>query len=145
MPKSDSAPPGTIWAQLQPNQPHRKPVPAVAGTHSAHECTSAPGKWTVFTRGLLRLLGGKRLAPPPPKKNTHLPHPKKSYHYSIKVTISEKSSRRDEGSAHTVTFLKMHQIASPRIYISKNFRGACRRTPPGSSWPLDTRGFFRKR
>ena len=144
MPKSDSAPPGAIWAQLQPKQPHRKPIPTLAGTHSAHECTSAPGKLTVLTGLCLGYLRG-RSSPPPQTKNTQLPHPKKSYHYSIKVTISEKSSRRDEGSAHTVTFLKMHQIASPRIYISKNFRGACRRTPPGSSWPLATRGFFRKR
>ena len=75
MPKSDSAPPGTIWAQLQPNQPHRKPVPAVAGTHSAHECTSAPGKWTVLTGLCLGYLRGRSL-PPPQKKHPSSP-PKK--------------------------------------------------------------------
>ena len=38
--------------------------------------------------------------PPPPKK-------KYCYHYSIQVTISEKSSRRDKVSAHTVTNLNI--------------------------------------
>ena len=68
--------------------------------------------------------------PPPPQK----------YHYSIWVRISETSSRPDEVSAHSPTFLnisklclKMHQ----RFYLSafhyKKFPGrACPRTSLGS-------------
>ena len=51
--------------------------------------------------------------PPPP--------PKYSYDYSLLVTISEKKSKPDQASAHTVTFLKivaqMHQIASQALRI----------------------------
>ena len=118
MPKSDSVPPGAIWAQLQPKQPHRKPIPTLAGTHSAHECTSAPGKWTVLTGLCLGYLRGRSL-PPPKKKNTQLPHPKKSYHYSIKVTISEKSSRRDEGSAHYNISQNAPDCISAHIHFKK--------------------------
>ena len=60
-------------------------------------------------RALSRVFEGYKLPP----QNTQLPHPKKSYHYSIKVTISEKLSRRDEGSAHTVTFLKIVSQNAP--------------------------------
>ena len=31
--RSDSAPPGTIEAQLKPKQPHQKAIPAHAGAH----------------------------------------------------------------------------------------------------------------
>ena len=75
MPKSDSVPPGAIWAQLQPKQPHRKPISTLAGTHSAHECTSAPGKWTVLTGLCLGYLRGRSF-PPPQKKHPASP-PKK--------------------------------------------------------------------
>ena len=145
MPKSDSAPPRAIWAQLQPKQPHRKPIPTHAGTHSALECKSVPGKWTVLTGLYLGYLRGRNS---PPLQNTQLPHPKKSYHYSIKVTISEKSSRRDEGSAQTVAFLKIVSQNAPdciSAYIHfKKFPGGMSPDPP-NSWPSATRGFFRKR
>ena len=70
-----------------------------------------------------------------PQKNAQLPSPpQKKYIYIViitaYVTISEKSSRRDEVSADNVTklCLKMHQIAFQHIFISKKFRGTYLRT-----------------
>ena len=70
-------------------------------------------------------------------------YPKKSYHYSIKVTISAKSSRRDEGSAHTVTFLKIVSQNAPDCISAhihfKTFPGGMSPDPPQESrglWPL---------
>ena len=49
----------------------------------------------------------------PPYAQTPSPAPKKKNFVSITVTVSEKSSRRDEVSAHTVTVLKILSQNSP--------------------------------
>ena len=46
--RSDSAPPGTIEAQLKLKQPHQKAIPAHAGPISALRSKSALGNWTVL-------------------------------------------------------------------------------------------------
>ena len=66
--------------------------------------------------------------PPPPQK-------KYCYHYSIQVTIPEKSSEAT-WSVHTLQnfsklCLKMHQIASQDIFTSKTLRVCMPPDPPG--------------
>ena len=55
------------------------------------------------------------------------------YHYSIQVTISEKSSRRYEVSAQSLTFLKIVSQNAPDCISAHNLkkisRGACLRLP----------------
>ena len=81
-----------------------------------------------------------RSFPPPPLKTPSFP-PKYCYHYSISVTTSEKSSRRDEDSAHEVSIpslmTKCTRFASQRIFVSK--KGA--RFKKGTSWPSVTQDF----
>ena len=57
-----------------------------------------------------------RSIPPPQKKYC--------YHYSIQVTISEKSSRRDEVSAHEVSILCLHNRVSKCIECTRLHLGA---------------------
>ena len=60
-----------------------------------HHCLSSPRAWLLRRSWFyLGYLTGRSSPSPPPKKNIYC------YHYSIQVTISEKSSRRDEVSAH---------------------------------------------
>ena len=47
-PKSDSAPPGVIWAQFKPNSPIKRLFQPTLGPISALGSKSAPGNWTVF-------------------------------------------------------------------------------------------------
>ena len=83
-------------------------------------------------RVLSRLFEGKKL--PPPKKRPSF-HPKNIVITTayIKVTISEKSSRRDEVSAHTVTFLKIvSQNAPDCISVHIHFKKFLEEDAPGS-------------
>ena len=75
----------------------------------------------LYWQGSVKGIWGVEASPPPQKKkkNTQLPHPKKSYHYSIKVTISEKSSRRDEGSAHYNISQNAPDCISAHIHFKK--------------------------
>ena len=91
MPKSNPAPPVAIWAQLQPKQPHRKPIPTHAGTHSALECTSAPGKWTVLTGLYLGYLRGRSF---PPKHPASLPEKELSLQYKSNYIGKITQTRR---------------------------------------------------
>ena len=82
----------------------------------------------------------------PPKKNTKL-SPQNIV--SIWVTVSEKSSSRNEVSSHTVTFLKIVSQNAPdcvsvHIRFQKFSGGVCPRTPLGSSSPSATRDFSDK-
>ena len=83
---------------------------------------------------------------PPPKKNTKL-SPQNIV--SIWVTVSEKSSSRNEVSSHIVTFLKIVSQNAPdcvsvHIHCQKFSGGVCPRTPLGSSSPSATRDFSTK-
>ena len=74
--------------------------------------------------------------PPPPSKCPASPQ-KYCYDYSIQVTISEKSSRRDEVSAHTVTFFNIVSQKCTRLHLSaysfqKISRGHASGPPLGS-------------
>ena len=65
-----------------------------------------------------------------PPQNTQLPNKTCCHHYRI----SEKSSRHDEVSAHTVTFLKIVSQNAPdfisaHILFNKISRGGCLQTP----------------
>ena len=91
-------------------------------------------------RVLSRVFKGSKL---PPTKSSQLPHPpppkRDCYHYSVLVTISEESSRRDEVSSLTVTFLKIVSQNAPSCILAhihfKEFPGGMPPTPLGSSWP----------
>lgn len=80
---------------------------------------------------------------PPPKKKA------KMLSLQFISNYIGKSSRRDEVSVHTVTFLKVVSKCIRlhlRAYLfQKIFRGARRQTPLGSTWPSATQDFFPKR
>ena len=78
------------------------------------------------------------MPPPPPKKKCPA-SPQKILSviipvYITEVTISEKTSRRHDVSAHTVTFLKIESQNAPdcisahiELFISRNVRGPPRK------------------
>ena len=101
-------------------------------------CNQDPPLSYYYTLGYLRCRSFPHKmpsSPPPPKKYC--------YHYSIQVTIPEKSSDAT-WSVHTLQnfsklCLKMHQIALRAYSLQRRSGCVCPRTPLGSSWPLATR------
>ena len=94
-------------------------------------CNQDPPLCYYYTLGYLRCRSFPHKmpsSPPPPQK-------KYCYHYSIQVTIPEKSSDAT-WSVHTLQnfsklCLKMHQIASQGIFTSKTLRVCMPPDPPG--------------
>ena len=68
-----------------------------------HTCVCLSGFYLGYLRGRGFPQNDQLPFPPPPKK-------KYCYHYSIEVTISEKSSRRDEVSAHEVSIPSLRTL-----------------------------------
>ena len=94
-------------------------------------------------------LGSLRGSASPQNAQLPPPLPPQKMLSSVQQTISEKSSRRDEVSAHTVTFLTIVSKCT-RLHLSPHsFQnisgGACPRTPLGNSSSSDTRALSPKR